>query len=298
MPRIAIESKGNISEFFKLFKERLTLAKDVIEWRYNRLITLKAKEAPFTYIGGVLGMTLDPEETVEKVYADGRGSLSIGYIGLYETALLLCGEDAAYSLAARSLQKEIMLFMNDTVNVFKKESSLGIGVYGSPSESLTDRFCRLDKTEFGSIKGVTDKDFYVNSFHANTEAIITPFEKIDIESELQPLSAGGHVMFVEMSNAKDNTEAYETYVRYAYEKKLMYFAVNSSWDFCKTCHWNGELKLEEETDHKYKCPHCGEDDPDKVVLTRRLCGYLSTINKRPPVSGRVKEIKSRVKHSK
>lgn len=296
LPRIAIESKGNVNKFFEILEERINLCKEVSLWRYNRLISLKAKEAPFTYVGGVFGMKLDPEETVEKCFANGRGSLSIGVIGLHETTLILTGSEPYYSKDTLDLQIKIAKNIHETVLKFKKDTGLGFGVYNSPSESLTDRFCKIDKAEFGEIKGVTDKGFYINSYHVNTETELSPFEKIDIESQLQPLSQGGHVMFVEIHNIKDNPEAYETLIRYARDKKLMYFAVNSAWDFCKTCHWNGEVGLKEDIGYQYCCPKCGESDPEKIVVTRRLCGYITSFNKRPPVEGRVKEIISRVKH--
>lgn len=296
LPRIAIESKGDIKKFFEILEERLNLCKEVSLWRYNRLISLKAKEAPFTYVGGVFGMKLDPEESVEKCFANGRGSISIGYIGLHETTLILTGSEPYFSKEVLDLQIKIAKTIHEKALSYKKETGLGFSVYNTPSESLTDRFCKIDKAEFGNIKGVTDKGFYVNSCHVNTETKLSPFEKIDIESQLQPYGQGGHVMFVEMHNIKDNPEAYETLIRYARDKKLMYFAVNSAWDFCKTCHWNGEVDLKESVDHKYCCPKCGESDPEKIVVTRRLCGYITSFNKRPPVEGRVKEIISRVKH--
>ena len=297
LPRIALESNGNIEKFFQTLDERLALSKEVCIWRYNRLISLQAKEAPFTYIGGAFGMTLNPEDTVEKCFADGRGSLSIGYIGLHEVSLLLTGSEPYYSNEALQLQIKVMKYLEDYTDKCKKETGLGFGVYSSPVESTTERFCKADLASFGEIKGVTDKGFYVNSYHVNTETKLTPFEKIDIESQLQPYAKGGHVAFAEMSNAKDNVEAYESIIRYAHDKKMMYFAINSAWDFCKTCHWTGEVKTEEAVGYTYKCPCCEESSPDKLIITRRLCGYITSFNKRPPVAGRIKEIKSRVKHS-
>lgn len=296
LPRIAIESGKDKVKFWKLLEERLDLTAEVVKWRYNRLITLKAKEAPFTYIGGIFGMQLDPEETIEKVFAKGRGTLSIGYIGLHEVVLQMLGKETATSEEAINFQLEVLNFINSKIEVYKKDTGLGYGLYSSPSESLTDRFCKLDYAKFGSIKGITDKGFYINSYHVNTEAAIDPFTKIDIESNFQKLATGGHISTVEVNNLSGNLEAYEQILKHAHDKGLMYIGVNSPWDFCKTCHWTGELEVSEDTDYNYSCPECGEDNSDKVVLTRRLCGYLTTMNKRPPVEGRVKEIISRVKH--
>lgn len=282
--------------FFKIFEERLELAKDVGMWRYNRLISLKAKEANFSYIGGVFGMTLDPEETIEKVFANGRGSISIGYIGCYEAALIMTGRDTVFDEEAFKFQEEVMTFFNEKVKQYKKEYHEGFSIYSTPSESLTDRFCRLDTERFGIVEGVTDKGFYVNSFHVNTQAQVTPFEKMDFESKFQKLATGGHVSMVETANLSGNLEAYKSIVSYAHSEGMMYIGVNSPWDFCKNCSWTGELELQEDLDYNYYCPECGETDENKIVKTVRLCGYLSTANKRPPVIGRIKEIRSRVKH--
>ena len=295
IPRIAMKS-NSVEEFFELLSEQLELTIEVCTWRYNRLISSKAKDAEFTYIGGVLGESLHPEDTVESLFANGRGTLSVGYIGLHEVGLHLFGEEVWESEDVFNFHKDVMNFINDRLAHEKKTKGLGFSLYSTPSESLTDRLCKLDNELFGGVKGITDKGFYINSYHVNTETQMSPFQKIDIESELQPLALGGHISYIEENNISDNLEAYETYVRYAHDKGLMHFAINSGWDFCKTCHWTGELEVSEDTDHKYTCPSCSEDDPDQVVLTRRLCGYVTSMGKRPPVEGRVKEIISRVKH--
>lgn len=297
IPRIALEAKGDFDKFWDLFEERFNQAAEVVHWRYKRLITLKAKEAPFTYIGGVYGMTLAPEDTIEKVFADGRGSLSVGTIGMHEACVAMLGKEIAFSEEAVEFTKQMLNKVNDVCDEWKVKTGLGFSQYASPSEALTHKFSALDKEYFGSVEGVTDKGFYVNSFHVNTEAEISPFDKIDIESQFQKLSKGGHVGFIEVNNLSGNLEAYETIVKYAHDKGCMYIGLNAPWSFCKSCHWTGELKLNEDTDYSYSCPECGESDEDKIVLTVRLCGYLSTANKRPPVEGRIKEIRSRVKHN-
>lgn len=291
-----MEAKGNKKEFFRILEERLDLARDVGQWRYERLITLTAKEASFSYIGGVFGMKLDPDETIEKVFAEGRGSVSIGYLGGYEASLVMTGADPVFSEEAFDFQMEMITFIRSKVDEYKSTTNKGFGLYSSPSESLTDRFCGLDLKKFGEVKGVTDKGFYVNSFHVNTQAQINPFEKMDFECQFQPIASGGHVSFCETANLSNNLEAYLSIVRYAHKKKMMYIGVNSPWDFCKTCSWTGELTLQEDLEYNYCCPECGENDENAIVKTVRLCGYLSTANKRPPVVGRIKEIRSRVKH--
>lgn len=295
IPRIALETRDR-GKFFELLAEKLEVAIDVCKWRYERLISTKAKDAEFTYVGGVLGMKLSPEDNVEKIFANGRGTLSVGYIGLHEASKIIVGDEPYFSEDALQFYKDVMVFINERLSKEKNETGLGFSLYSTPSESLTDRFCKLDKLMFGVVDGVTDKGFYINSYHMNTETVMSPFEKIDLESILQPLALGGHISYIEVYNLSDNLEAFETYVKYAYDKGLMHFAINSGWDFCKTCHWTGELTVVEDVSYKYSCPVCGENNPDKINLTRRLCGYVTPMGKRPPVEGRVKEIISRIKH--
>ena len=296
LPRIAMESEGNVDTFYKTLSERLEAAIEISNWRFDRLVNTKAKDAAFTYENGVLGLRLNPEDTVEKVFENGRGSVSIGYIGLHEVVLSLFGTDPSKDRGALEFQKEVLGFINTRLELEKDKTKRGFSCYSTPSESLTDRFCKLDQKKFGMVEGITDKGFYINSYHVNTETVMTPFEKIDIEAELQPLALGGHISYVESNNLSNNIPAYETLVRYAHDKHVMHFAINAPWDFCTSCHWTGELEVSEDTDYKYSCPECRENDPDKVVLTRRLCGYVTSMGKRPPVEGRVKEIRSRIKH--
>lgn len=297
LPHIAMEANGVVDKFYTILTERVNTSMDIMKWRYDRLISMKAKEAAFSYIGGAFGIPFEEDESVEKAYANGRGSLSVGYIGLHEVCLAMLGDEPFFSEEAKQLQKDVLTKINDLIDIRKAETGLGYGLYATPSESLTDRLAKLDLATFGEVKGITDKGFYINSFHVNTETSLSPFEKIDIESELQPLSRAGHISYVESNNLSGNLEAYETLLRYGYNKGLMHQAINAPWDFCKTCHWTGELKLQEDINYQYCCPACGEDDSNQVVLTRRLCGYLTTVNKRAPVEGRMKEMMSRVKHN-
>lgn len=292
-----LEDGGDIDDFIDLVCKRTELAMDVGEWRYNRLIKTKAKDNPFTYTTGLMGMVLDPEETVERVFANGRATVSVGYIGLHEVVLAFMGEAVRLdNEKAIAFQVRVMEAMNDTIAKRRAETGIYFSLYGTPAESLTDRFCQQDKERFGVIPGITDKGFYVNSYHVDTELKISPFEKIAIEANFQKLSTGGHISYVEANQMKDNLPAYEKLVIYAFENKLMHFGINSPWDFCKSCHWTGEIPLVTDEDHKYKCPECGETDPDKIVMIRRMNGYIARVDTRPPVLGRVKEIISRVKH--
>lgn len=151
--------------------------------------------------------------------------------------------------------------------------------------------------DFGLIEGVNDKGYYENSFHFPSDVNITPFEKIDKESKYSKHATAGAIQYVEFGSMVHNTEALEEIIRYAYDK-THYFGVNVSSDRCLECDYLGEMDSLDETNNFYKCPQCGNEDSTKLSVIRRLCGYLSSVNDRPSVDNKMKEIHSRVKHFK
>ena len=131
-PRIAMEAQGDKDLFFKILEERLHLCMDVGEWRFNRLISMKAKEAAFSFVGGAFGLKFDPEESVAKAYTNGRGSISVGFIGLHEVCLAMIGDEPHYNEDAKQFQKDVLMFTNEIVDKRKEESGLAFSIYSSP----------------------------------------------------------------------------------------------------------------------------------------------------------------------
>lgn len=294
IPRIAIEANGDINKFWNLLDERCNLAKAALDVRVNRLKTVKAKEAPILYMHGALGVRLEPEDYVYEIFKNGRASISMGYIGLHEAANAMFGETVhtVDSETKHRFTVEIVQRMRDHTDKWKKASGLGYGLYSTPSESLCDRFCKLDIKKFGDVKGVTDKEYYTNSFHQCVLKKTTPFEKIDFEATFPQFASGGFISYVEFPNMKNNLVGLEAIWDYTYNK-LPYFGTNTPVDYCGECDFAGESIA---TKQGFECPCCGNTNPLTLSVVRRVCGYLGNPGARPYCHGKQEEVMGRVKH--
>lgn len=291
LPRIAIQSNKKQKRFWKILDERLAIIKEAIEYRIARVKEASPINAPIIYMDGAFGR-LKFDGDVWDLMKNGRATISLGYIGLYEVGAAFYGSEWETNVEAKKFTVDILKYMADKASEWTKELDVKVSVYGTPSESLTDRFARMDREKFGSIPDITDKEYYTNSFHYDTRKKITPFDKIDFEKEYLPYTSGGFINYVELANARQNLSALETVWDYSYDK-VAYFAVNTPIDKCFECGYQGEFTC---TDEGYKCPECGNHDPEKADVVKRMCGYLGNPLARPEAHGRHKEIKSRVKH--
>ncbi len=167
-----------------------------------------------------------------------------------------------------------------------------ISVYGTPSESLTDRFCRLDRERFGAVPDITDKDYYTNSFHYDVRKSPTPFEKLDFEAEYARYTSGGFIHYCEYPVLQQNPRALEAVWDYAYDR-VGYLGTNTPIDRCYACGFTGDF---DPTARGFACPSCGNADPRTCDVVKRTCGYLGNPQQRPMVHGRHAEISARVKH--
>lgn len=163
------------------------------------------------------------------------------------------------------------------------------------SESLADRFAHIDRERFGIIKGVNDTEYYENSFHFPSNKDIDPVSKMQFEAQYYKYTPGGFMFYVEQNNLMENLKGMESLWNGFHYFGNIYAGVNSPNDHCNECGWQGESKFVK--DQGYTCPSCGNYDPDKMSVVRRLCGYLGQPNKRPVVDGKQEEINSRVKHN-
>ncbi|WP_244980348.1 anaerobic ribonucleoside-triphosphate reductase [Bacillus wiedmannii] len=292
LPRIAIESKNNKDAFWNMLKERLNLSYDALKFRIDSLKRATAQNAPILYQHGATGHRLDAEDGVMEIFDKFRASVSLGYIGLHEVATAFYGNDWQDNVEAKEFTLDILSMLKESTEQWSKETGYWFSVYSTPSESLTDRFCRLDKAEFGSIKHITDKDYYTNSFHYDVRKHINPFEKIDFEKDYAPLTSGGFIHYCEFPSLINNPKGLEAVWDYAYDR-VGYFGTNTPIDSCYKCGFEGEF---ESTPSGFQCPNCGNNDPKTTSAIRRLCGYLGSVIQRKPITGRKKEIESRVKH--
>ena len=293
LPRIAIESDGNFEKFWRIFDERIQIVKDALIYRVERTKEAIPANAPILYQYGAFGKRLNPEDSVDEVFKNRRATVSFGYIGLYEVGKVFYGSEWEENPEAKDFTLSIIRKMKELCEDWSEEFGYHFSVYSTPSESLTDRFCRLDKEKFGEIKDITDKGYYTNSFHYDVRKNPTPFEKLDFEKDYVKAGAtGGFIHYCEYPVLQQNPKALETVWDYAYDR-VGYLGTNTPIDRCYKCGFEGDF---EPTERGFKCPNCGNSDPRTCDVVKRTCGYLGNPQARPMVKGRHNEIAARVKH--
>ncbi len=293
LPRIALEADGNIERFWDIFKERLAIAKDALVYRVERVKEASPANAPILYQYGAFGKRLPKVGSVDELFRNRRATVSLGYIGLYEVATAFYGGTWEHNPAAKNLTIDIVRQMKEACEDWSNEYGYHFSVYSTPSESLTDRFCRLDSEKFGLVADITDKEYYTNSFHYDVRKNPTPFEKLDFEKDYPAAGAtGGFIHYCEYPVLQHNPKALEAVWDYAYSR-VGYLGTNTPIDHCYACGFEGDF---EPTERGFKCPNCGNSDPKTVDVVKRTCGYLGNPQARPMVNGRHKEISARVKH--
>lgn len=298
LPRIAIEAEAQEDEdahdaFWRILDERLELCFEALMTRIDSLRGVKASVAPILYTEGAFGVRLKPDDEILELFKNGRSSISLGYIGLHETLMLFgSGQHPFDRIGSQNMGRLILEYLRAATEAWKKKTGFGFSLYSTPAESLCHRFCKLDYEKFGSIKGITDKGWYTNSFHLDVDRKVTPFEKIDYEADYHYIATAGHISYVEFPDMKNNLEALEKVWDYAMDK-LDYFGTNLPVDKCFECGSDDEFKPTEDGFH---CTHCGNQDPEKMSVTRRTCGYLGAPAVRGFNEGKNKEMMHRTKH--
>lgn len=294
LPRIALESKGDMTTFWEIFYNKMALMHDVLVYRIERLKEVTVNNAPILYKSGAFKYKLDDREDVMALFKNKRATISMGYIGLYETATVFYGPNWEHNDKAKAFTIEILKEMQRLQKQWTKQYDIWFSIYSTPSESLTDRFCRLDQERFGDIQDITSKGYYQNSFHYDVRKDITPFEKLDFEKDYPYYASGGFIHYCEYPKLNHNIKALEAVWDYAYDK-VGYLGTNIPIDHCYECGFDGDFKS---TPHGYQCLQCGNDNPETVDVVKRTCGYLGNPVQRPVIEGRHKEMCARVKHMK
>lgn len=293
LPRIALESAGNKEKFWEIFSERMGIAKDALVYRVERVKEATPSNAPILYQYGAFGKRLRKEDQVDQVFKNRRATVSLGYIGLYEVATVFYGGQWEDKPEAKAFTLDIIKKMKALTEDWSDQYGYHFSVYSTPSESLTDRFCRMDTEKFGMVEDITDKEYYTNSFHYDVRKNPTPFEKLDFEKDYPEAGAsGGFIHYCEYPVLQQNPKALEAVWDYAYDR-VGYLGTNTPIDHCYACDFEGDF---EPTERGFKCPNCGNSDPKTVDVVKRTCGYLGNPQARPMVNGRHKEIIARVKH--
>jgi ribonucleoside-triphosphate reductase len=264
LPRVGILAKGDVDKFFSLLDNRLELAKEALLHRYDVLKRLKVKDLPF--VAGQKLMKgsedLTPDDSIEPILK--QGTWGIGFIGLAETLSALLGKHHGEDAEAKELGFKIVSHMRDFTDKLTQETRLNWSTYATPAEGLSGRFVVQDRNIFGDIKGVTDKEYYTNSFHIPVGFPISIKDKIDIEAPYHKLCNAGHISYIELDDYP-NGEIIMDILNYAYKHtNISYIGINFHIRYCRDC--GTYLKAGEQ-----KCK-CGSYNIQGVS---RVTGYLS-----------------------
>lgn len=294
LPRIALEADGDQEKFWQLLSDRLSIMKDALVYRVERCKEAIPANAPILYMYGAFGKRLSRTDAVDELFKNRRATVSLGYIGLYEVAASFFGGEWENNAEAKDFTLDIVKKLKANADAWGNEYGYHFSVYSTPSESLTDRFCRLDTEKFGIVENITDKEYYTNSFHYDVRKNPTPFEKLEFEKDYPKYCSGGFIHYCEYPVLQQNPKALEAVWDFAYDK-VGYLGTNTPIDHCYQCGFEGDFQP---TERGFECPECGNHDPKSCDVVKRTCGYLGNPQARPMVHGRHKEISSRVKHMK
>ena len=270
LPRIAIKARGDINRFFEDLDHKMDLVVDQLLERFEIQCRKHVYNYPFLMGQGVWidSDKLSWNDEVREVLK--HGTLSIGFIGLAETLKCLIGTHHGEDERAQNLGLDIISHMRARCDEESKKRNLNFSLLATPAEGLSGRFVKMDKARFGVIPGVTDRDYYTNSFHVPVYYPISAFDKIRIEAPYHALTNAGHISYIEMDgDPLDNLEAFEKIIRYMQKCGIGYGSVNHPVDRDPVCGYTGIIKDE--------CPHCGRKEKDAEIgfeRIRRITGYL------------------------
>ena len=266
LPQIAIMASGNKEKFYKILDDRLELCFDACMCRHNALKGVTSDYSPIHWQYGAIAR-LNKGEKIDKYLYGNYSTMSLGYIGLYEVSKLMTGKSHTEK-EGKEFVEELMKYLRKVVDGWKKDTNIGFALYGTPAESLCYRFAKIDEEKFGSIKDITDKGYYTNSYHVDVRENINAFDKLKFESSFQPISSGGCISYVEIPNMEKNYEALEEIVKFIYDN-IQYAEFNTKSDVCNVCGHTGEIIIND--DLQWECPCCHNKDESKMSVTRRTC---------------------------
>lgn len=268
LPRLAILSNKDIKLFYKMLDEKIDIVIEQLLARFKIQSDKKVKNYPFLMGQGIwMGSeNLDSEDTVGEILK--HGTLSMGFIGLAECLTSLIGEHHGQSEYAQKLGLQIIEHMRHRMDEASEQTHLNFSLIGTPAEGLSGRFVKLDRERFGEIAGITDREYYTNSFHIPVYFSISAFRKIKLEAEYHPLTNAGHITYVELDGDPcDNLEAFEQVVRCMKESGVGYGSINHPVDRDSVCGYTGIIGD--------TCPQCGRPEGDiPFERIRRITGYL------------------------
>lgn len=283
-----MSAQGNIDDFWNIFDERLELCFESLMLRYDKLKDVTSDASPIHWQHGAIAR-LPKHAPIFPLLQDGYSTITLGYIGVYECVKSLLGVSHT-TPEGEKLALEIVKYMKNKVLDWKNRTGLGFALYGTPSESLTEKFANATVRRWGTVDGEKARGFLTNSYHVFVEEEINAFDKLKFESQFHPISSGGCISYIEAVNLANNIPAVLSVIKYIYNN-IQYAEINTKSDYCQVCGYNGEIMIDENLD--WYCPNCGNRDKSKMNVVRRTCGYLGENywNR-----GRTEEIKNRYVH--
>ena len=302
LPYVALECRDkngvpNIERFWYMLSERLELCHRALRLRHEHLVGVKSDVAPILWQHGALAR-LKPGETIDKLLYNGYSTISLGYVGLWETVKLLTNENT-WDEKGHELAIKIMKKLKESCEIWDSVEHIGYSLYGTPEESTTFKFAEALQKSFGIVKGVTDKNYVTNSYHVpvweGLEDGMDAFRKIDIETEFQKYSVGGAISYIE-APITNNNQAILSIIKYIYDN-IVYCEINNMGScHCGSCGTDGNITLIPDENGKlhWHCNNCGCEDLSKLTCVVRVCGYLSSGN--AVNQGRLADIRERKTH--
>ncbi|MGL4572968.1 MAG: anaerobic ribonucleoside-triphosphate reductase [Clostridium sp.] len=285
LPRIGIQAQGSVERFFEILDSRMLLAKESLMHRYGVLKHLRVKDLPFVAGQGLMkgAEGLSPDDSIEPILK--QGTWGIGFIGLAETLTALIGKHHGEDEEAKELGVKIIEHLRAYCDRLTEETMLNWSAYATPAEGLSGKFIKQDQKTFGLITGVTDKEYYTNSYHVPVGCAISIKDKIDIEAPYHKLCNGGHISYLEVDDTPSGQDIMDI-LNYAYRNtNISYLGVNFHIRYCRNC--GTSLN-----NHESKCPNCESTDIQGIS---RVTGYLSLDERFGP--GKYQERQDRVTHT-
>ena len=299
LPDVALSSNKDIEKFWYILDERLELCHRALRLRHERLRGVKSDIAPILWQNGAIAR-LKAGETIDNLLYNGYSTISLGYVGLYECVKYLTGKDhwtPDEEGGALEFAQQVMQKLNDKCKQWKEIEHIDYSVYATPEESTTHKFAQSLQRRFGIIEGITDKNYVTNSYHIPVFQEIDAFSKLTYEAQLQRLSPGGAISYIEAPNMQNNIDAILTLLKHMYNT-IMYSEINLKLDYCENCGYHGAFEIKDiDGKLQFVCPNCGEKEfdhnPTRLRPCRRVCGYISSHQMN---QGRMGDMKNRCEH--
>lgn len=283
-----MSAQGNIEDFWRIFDERLELCFESLMLRYEKLKNVTSDVSPIHWQHGAIAR-LPKHAPIYPLLQDGYATITLGYIGVYECVKSLLGVSHT-TQEGEKLALEIVKYMKSKILKWKEQTGLGFALYGTPSESLTEKFAKATVRRWGTVDGENVRGFLTNSYHVFVEEPIDAFSKLKFESQFHPISSGGCISYIEAVNLTSNIPAVLSVIKFIYEN-IQYAEINTKSDYCQVCGFDGEILIDDNME--WYCPNCGNRDKTKMNVVRRTCGYLGENFWN---EGRTEEIKNRYVH--